>query len=221
MTKSWVLAVALSWTCLAQQVPATIPQSREEVSAQLQRQLRGLADQHESAITREPERPTGESVSVYRLQHKAPKAAEKSLERAKKLLKSGDHAGAAAELERAVQIDPLSAAAYNQLGAEYGQLWRLNEAKRALERAVELDPDFWSAHYNLGLVQFLLGDAAGAEQSARHALRVASEEAKPHLLLGYLLYPHEATRAEGLEHLQYAARTIKEVRQLLRAIPEK
>ena len=221
MKKSWVLAVALGWICAAQQVPVTIPQTPEQVSAELKRQLRGMADQHEDAITGTPERPTGESVSLYHLQHKAPKAAIKSFDRAKKLSLAGDHAGAVAELERTLQIDPLSAGAYNLLGTEYGQLWRFDEAKRALGRAVELDPSYWSAHFNLGLILFLLGDAAGAEQSARRALAVASEEAQPHLLLGYLLYPHEATRAEGLEHLQYAARTVKEVRQFLRAIPEK
>lgn len=221
MKKGWALAVWLGWRCYAQQVPQPVPQNPAELQQELERRLEAMANQREASITRAPARPTGQSVSVYRLRHKVPKAAEKSYERARKLSRSGDHAGAVAELERTVQIDPLAAVAYDRLGAEYGQLGRLEEAKPALERAVELDPDSWSAQYNLSLALYFLGDRTGAEQHARRALAVASEEAQPHWLLGVLLYPDETTRGEGLEHLRYAARTIKEAKALLRALPEK
>jgi Flp pilus assembly protein TadD len=60
-----------------------------------------------------------------------------------------------------------------------------------------------------------LGDLAGAERSARRALQNASEEAGPHWLLGYVLYRREEARQEALQHMRYAARTIKEAKQFL------
>jgi Flp pilus assembly protein TadD len=42
--------------------------------------------------------------------------------------------------ERATQIDPTYAAAWNDLGIGYEQLGRFAEARKAYERAMELDP---------------------------------------------------------------------------------
>ena len=219
MKKIWALAMMAGCAVRGQQSPHT----PSEVEAELERQLHGVLDKREARgeISRPPERPSGESVSVYRLQHKVSKATGKSYLRARKMSKSGDHAGAATELESTIQMDPLFAGAYNQLGAEYGQLGRVWEARRAFERAVELDPDSWGHHFNLGLALFQLGDPPGAERSARRALQLASEEAEPHWLLGYLLYTNAGTRSEGLEHLRYAARTIKEAKKFLQITGEK
>ena len=71
------------------------------------------------------------------------KELQKSFERAIKSSKSRDHVGAAGALQAAVQIDPLFAAAYNQLGAEYGWMGRFEEAKPALERAYPRTPFLW------------------------------------------------------------------------------
>lgn len=43
--------------------------------------------------------------------------------------------------ERAVEIDPTYAAAYNNLAIAYEQEGELNQAREAYERAIELDPD--------------------------------------------------------------------------------
>jgi Flp pilus assembly protein TadD len=43
--------------------------------------------------------------------------------------------------ERATQIDPTYAAAWNDLGIGYEQLGRFDEARKAYERALELDPN--------------------------------------------------------------------------------
>jgi tetratricopeptide (TPR) repeat protein len=217
MKKSWALAVLLGWSCHAQQVPPPAPQAPREVEQELERQLRGLVERREASLANVPptEQPTGESISVYRLHHKVPKAARKSFERAQKKSQAGDHAAAASELETAVQLDPNFAGAYNDLGTQYVSLGRLGNAKTAFERASELDPDFWNPQYNLGLISMQQGDLAGAAQNARRALQHASEEAQVHWLLGYALCLNAATRAEGLPHVKYAARTIKEAKQFL------
>lgn len=213
MVKGWAIVILACWTCLAQKYP----QTPTEVEAELESQLRGLVERRAAPmeIDRAPERPSGESISVYGLRHKVPKAAQKSFERAMKSSKSRDHVGAAAALQAAVQIDPLFAAAYNQLGAEYGWMGRFEEAKPAFERAVELDPNSWSAQYNLALVLFQLGDPAGAEQHARRSLEFGSQSALAHWLLGYVLYRGDSTRDEALRHVRYAARTLKEAKQFL------
>ena len=48
---------------------------------------------------------------------------------------------AALRWERATEIDPTYAAAWNNLGIGYEQLGRFDEARKAYEKALELDPD--------------------------------------------------------------------------------
>lgn len=217
MKKSWVLVAVLGWSCSAQQITPLGPPTLGQVEQEVERQLHGRIDRQETSWVSvpPPERPTGESISVYSLRHKVPKAAQKSFERARKKSQSGDHAGAAAELEAAVRIDPLAVGAYNNLGMQYAYLRRPGDAKTAFERAVELDPEAWRSQYNLGLISMELGDYAGAAQCARRALQHASEEAQLHWLLGFVLCREEATKAEGMQHVRYAARTIKEAKQFL------
>ena len=223
MKQVCALVAMLGWSCHAQQVGPPPPKTPFEVEQELERQLQGLVDRREAPLGNVPtaERPTGQSISVYGLHHKVPKAARKSFESAQKKSKAGDHAGATAELEAAVRIDPLFADAYNDLGGQYIFRGRFAEAKTAFERALELDPDSWRPSYNLGLMSFSLGDLAGAVRDARRALQHASDEGQVHWLLGFVLCRDDATRAEGLEHVRYASRTIKEAKQFLRDIPEK
>ena len=48
---------------------------------------------------------------------------------------------AALRWQKAVEIDPTYAAAWNNLGIGYEQLGRFDEARAAYEKAMELDPD--------------------------------------------------------------------------------
>ena len=130
-------------------------------------------------------------------------------------MNSGKHGEAAVQFEAAVRSDPNFASAYNNLGIQYARLGRPAEGQAALERAVALDPDTWQASYNLGAVSYLLGDFSAAERSARRAVELSRDNALPHLLLGSLLCLHRETRAEGVRHVQYAARTIPAAQKLL------
>jgi tetratricopeptide (TPR) repeat protein len=164
------------------------------------------------------DRPSGEAISVARLRHKTPKAAERAYGRAAKFVKAEDHQKAAAELEKTVALDPGFADAFDQLGIEYARLDHLPEARVALQRAVELDPDFWRHWFNLGLISYQLGDYAKAQSSAYKAVRLGGAVANTHWLLGFLLYVRQETRTEGIVHLQYAARTMPEAREFLQTM---
>ena len=220
--KGFAIVLATVCICRAQ----TFPQTPSQVEEAMERDLRGTFDRGPWALIPrvEPprlERPTGASISVAALQHKVPRAARKSFARAKRLSKSGDHAGAAAELETTIRLDPRFAAAYNALGAEYLQFAKFAEARMPFERALELNPDFVNAHYNFAVLLLQTGDTEGSEKHARRVLQLASNNPYAHWLFGYLLYLNAPTRTEGLEHIQYAARTLRPAKQFLKELPER
>jgi TolB-like protein len=91
-------------------------------------------------------------------------------------------------VERALELDPLSAEAYASLGLyEYAQQ-NAAESIMALTRAVELKPNYADAQSWLAWVQQLHGDAAAGLQSARRAVTVnpLSGEAVSNLTLSFL-----------------------------------
>ena len=85
----------------------------------------------------------------------------------------GDVAGAAADLERAVDADPGNAPAWNLLGVVRAGRGELGPARRALEHALEADPFLPEALANLGLLAQRQGDRATAQRMAE-ALRALS-----------------------------------------------
>jgi len=164
------------------------------------------------------EKPTGETISVHQLGHKIPKEAVKAFQHALKLSAASEHEKAAAELEAALGRDPEFTSAENQLGAEYSYLARWEEAEAAFRRVTEMEPAAWMGHYNLALILYSRGDVSGAEQCTRRALALSSEIPRIHLLLGELLVLRNETRAEGLNELKFAARTMSDARWVLRVL---
>jgi Flp pilus assembly protein TadD len=163
-------------------------------------------------------RPTGETISVGQLQHKIPKAEKRAFQRARKLSRAGEHEKAIAELENLVQRDTELSGADTLLGVEYAVSGRFAEAEAILNRSLELEPASWGTHYNLGLILYIKGDLSGAEQSARRALQFSNQNPHVHLFLGYLLLRREETHAQGLEELEFAARSIRPARDFLRSL---
>ena len=211
----------------------TKPPKPEEIDAALRADLRGNAEpsqrptvgldsgrkpfQIEPPESR-PNRPSARSVSVIQLRHKPPKQALQSVARGARFSQAGDHHRAAAELEKAIARDPEYANAHDRLGVEYAQLGRVAESEVELRRSIVLDPAAWTAHYDLAVTLYRIGDLAGAQQSTRRALDLSSTNAQAHLLLGLLLCGREETRADGVKHLEYAARTILQAKELLDAL---
>ena len=178
--------------------------------------LRGIEDAAKPGlISPQTLKPTGGTVSVAQLRHKPNKNAQKSVTRGAKLSEAGAHRRAAEEFERAVTADPEFANAYDRLGVEYAQLGRYKDADVTLRRSLALDPTSWTSHYDLGVILYQTGDLPGAERSVRRALELSRANVQVHTLLGLLLWRQVETRAEALEHLQYAARSSSEAKERL------
>lgn len=80
---------------------------------------------------------------------------------------------------RAVELDPLSSDAHNNLGI---MLWRVRQdpvaARREYELALQLHPGNSQAHLNLGTLSALQGDAKQAVFHLENALRIQPENAE-------------------------------------------
>jgi TolB-like protein len=61
--------------------------------------------------------------------------------------------------KKAIDADPLSNAAWGNLGVYHNGLGQYAEARKALKRALEINPDSVYAHWNLGLTELLEGHA--------------------------------------------------------------
>jgi Flp pilus assembly protein TadD len=166
-------------------------------------------------------RPGSDVVSASRLRHKVPKQAQKSYGKGIKFSRKGDHSAAAQELEKAVAADPEFIDAQHQLGVEYSLLGRHEESEARLRHAIALDPVSWRAHHDLGVALARRGDVAAAEPSARRALELSPAEPQAHLFLGWLLTLRPETRAQGMEHVEFAAQTNPVARRVLKIMRQK
>jgi Flp pilus assembly protein TadD len=215
MRKVRLLGILLWSVCVAQDQTAT-PAEIGALTAALTTDLRGSQDTKPDTVSPQMlRRSAAGTVSVAQLRYKPKKNAQKSVTRGAKLSEAGDHRRAAEEFERAVTNDPEFANAYDRLGVEYAQLGRYKEADVTVRRSLALDPTAWTSHYDLGVILYQTGDLAGAERSVRRALELSKANTQVHTLLGLLLWRQVQTRAEALEHLQYAARSSPQAKELL------
>jgi len=162
------------------------------------------------------ERPSAGTVSAKRMLHRPPKAARQAYEKGIRNTNK-DAAKAVTELEKAIALDPGYGEAHADLGVAYTRQHRYPEAETEFRRAIELIPEESLPYSNLGWVLFVTGRRAEAGQNARRALRLSPDNASAHMLIGCLLIEIPETRAEGLQHLQYAARAIPNARRILNA----
>ncbi len=113
-------------------------------------------------------------------------------------------------LERAVQLDPQSAASYAALGEAYDAKNTLNPdpqwmklASEYANKAVSLDGYLAAGHVSLGMVKMSAGDSAGAEKQFRTASDLDPKSAVPHRYLG-LLYDKTGKADQAAEELKRA-----------------
>ena len=78
----------------------------------------------------------------------------------------------AAEIARALELDPELAEARNELGSRLVREGRLDDAAAEFREALRIRPDFALAHSNLGYVFFLKGQREAAIGQYREALRL-------------------------------------------------
>jgi eukaryotic-like serine/threonine-protein kinase len=98
-------------------------------------------------------------------------------------------------LQRAIQLDPQSAASFAALSEAYYEQNRLNAdpqwmklAAEYANKAISLDNYLAAGHNSLGLVKMQSGDLTGAETEFRTAAELDPKSASPHRNLGDLYY---------------------------------
>ncbi len=157
----------------------------------------------------------GWSVSLATLLHKPKPAAFKACLRAQKYSEARDYQRAAAELQKAVALDPLYAPAHGNLGAQYARLKRLDSAEGELRKAIQLDPATGLYYSDLAWVLADEKQTREAEIAARRAVDLDGVNAMSQLLPGYLLANRPEARAAAVPHLMFAARQIPEAHRIL------
>jgi len=156
--------------------------------------------------------PGGDIVSVDRLLHPAPAAAERELTLARKALIRDDETRGLEHLDRALQIYPQYAEAYSELGAA---LLRKSDAARALEaleQAVACDPKSVETRLNLGIAQLQFLMVEQAENTVRQAIQLDAGSQRAHYLLAVILNQkgdRPAAAAELRTYLNLDGRTYR------------
>ena len=82
------------------------------------------------------------------------------------------------ELQKAAQLDPVSAEVHGMLGNAYYQQERMDEATKEYAQAIDLDDDNWRWPYLLGAMQIDTGKFRDAEASLKTALEKTPENAR-------------------------------------------
>ena len=147
----------------------------------------------------ERERPVSGVVSVQRLQHKVPKAARKQFEKALDAAQANDSDRAVKHLQKAIEIDPEYMEAYNNLGARYLHLNRVEQALECFEKALKLDPGAPEPAANAAMSLLRLKRLEEAEKAAARALEIDQQSPLASLVRGTALAalgrePDEAVR---------------------------
>ena len=152
----------------------------------------------------------GGTISVAQLRHTPPLRAFQAAVKAERLSAARDYSGAAAQLEKAVALDPAFAEAHSNLGSQYVRLGQPSRAIAEFERAIALDPASAMTQANFSLVLAQVGRTADAVRWSRHALQIDSTNPVGNYVLGFILAKggQGPVRAEGIRHLQLAARTL-------------
>jgi tetratricopeptide (TPR) repeat protein len=117
-------------------------------------------------------RPIGGVVSVHDLQHPIPRKATQKAFDAQKLTKANKIPQAIAKLEEAVRIAPEYRDAHWNLGALYGRLGRIDEARAQFQKALEIGPPAAPIYLNLALISLDAQEYADAQNWAAKALEL-------------------------------------------------
>ena len=102
-------------------------------------------------------------------------------------LKDGHYEKAVSEYQKAIGMDPQSAAAYNGIGVAYTMLEAYDEAVTAQQKALEFQPDFAKAHAGIGLAYFRQNKTKSALKHYRQAVTLDPQFLEAHLKIAMIL----------------------------------
>lgn len=100
---------------------------------------------------------------------------------------AGDHTGALAELDRALDVDQDNTTLLVNRGALLGALGRFQAAERDLKRVLRVEPSNPEALFNLGVVMCKKGLWAEAVPALKRAIEIQGDRAAAHFYLGEAL----------------------------------
>src|SRR5690606_21288859 len=106
------------------------------------------------------------------------------------------------EFKRAIELDPESAHAYDNLATVYAEKKLFREALEAYLTALRLEPDSPTAHYNLGCFLSMSGGEM-AIAAFKEAIELDPEYPDAHVYLG-LTYADQGQVEDALRELQVA-----------------
>jgi tetratricopeptide (TPR) repeat protein len=158
------------------------------------------------------ERPASGTVSVRELVHPPTKKAFNAVVAAQKFAEAGAHDKAAEQLEKAIQLSPDYATAWINLAAQHIFLKRYEEGLHELEHAGEISKPTAMMLCDMAYAQYALHRYDEGVRSAREALRLDPSHAQAHYLLGSYLALDRRSWAEGIQHLEVAARSMPAAR---------
>jgi Flp pilus assembly protein TadD len=130
--------------------------------------------QPKSTVSTRPAVTNAELASV-------PQAAREVYLKALAAARTGDHKTAIEQLEKAISLYSGFTLAFNELGAQYLQLNRLDKAAEALHSAIKLAPDAFIPRLNYGYVLLQQKKFTEAEAELRRALEKNETSVIAHL----------------------------------------
>lgn len=167
------------------------------------------------ALPDRPPVPSGGTVSLNELRHPPARKAVEAAAAAQRFSQSGRTDRAADALQKAIRISPDYAAAHSNLGVQYILMSRFDDARAEIERALQIAGPNPTDYANLAFAYAGLQRIDDSMAAARRALALDGASAPAHYLLGSFLAVKPATRAEGVAHLEIAARTLKSAQREL------
>jgi serine/threonine-protein kinase len=94
---------------------------------------------------------------------------------------------AAADYQRAIELQPNNGDAYRRLSGIYNRNHQPNEALAAIQKAVQVQPDYFKNHQQLGSLYILRGDYRDAVAEFQKMVELAPNLAQSHFALGAAL----------------------------------
>ena len=151
--------------------------------------------------------------------HEPPKAARKAAAKAEHLAKKGQHEDAITEFRAALEIDPHSYEAENNLALELEAMGKDEEAEKTLRHLMESAPEHILAFTNLATLLCQQHRYEEAEAVARQGLKRHRFSFKSNYLLGAALVDEGKWTDEAREKLQHAEVMYPEAKALLEKWP--
>lgn len=158
-------------------------------------------------------------ISLYQLEHKAPKRAHELFKKAERELRARDYRGSLSLFQAALLIDPDYWSAENNLGYVYLALSDNEKARAAFQRAIAIDPENALGYANFGVTALAMRDYKVAEQCARRALRLAPRMTTAKALLAIVQIDQGQWTKEGRRLLEETTEAIPSLATVLRLWP--